>query len=139
MMRVYVDAHVFIFALLFTDDERAQEATRILRKIAEGELVGVTSALTVNEVVWKVLREKKDRKIAVQAGLKILQFPNMRIANADEESMRKMLEIMMKNELKPRDAVHCAAAYAYDCSAIVSDNADFDRIKEMKRIKLTRR
>ena len=35
--------------------------------------------------------------------------------------------------LKPRDAIHLATALKAGASTIVSDDADFDNIKEIKR------
>jgi predicted nucleic acid-binding protein len=41
---------------------------------------------------------------------------------------------MGKYNLSPRDAIHLASALSRKAIAIVSDDEDFDQIKEIKRI-----
>ncbi len=40
--------------------------------------------------------------------------------------------------LNPRDAIHCASAITKGLNVIVSDGADFDAVKEIKRIAIAR-
>lgn len=132
-MTVYLDSNVFIFAVLY-NDERAEKARTILRKISLGELKAVTASLTIDEVVWKVLREKRDRDLAIRAGLKILDFENIEIMDVGGRTLRIALKFMeVYPTLHPRDAIHLATALVAGVQTIVSDDADFDPIKEIKR------
>jgi len=40
---------------------------------------------------------------------------------------------MERYPLKPRDAIHAATALAEEASTILSDDADFDAVKELHR------
>ena len=46
------------------------------------------------------------------------------------------LEFMEKYKLKPRDAFHVAIMENFGIKEIVSDDSDFDKVREIKRIKL---
>ena len=131
----YIDSNVFIFAAL-DQGPRGTKSREIIRTLCSGELRGITSALTVDEVVWKIWQQTKNRREAIKEGQRILRFDNLSIADAGRGTMHHALELMSEYELKPRDAIHLAVALSSGCSAIISDDADFDRIKEIKRIKL---
>ena len=49
---------------------------------------------------------------------------------------KKNEEIIEKYNLKPRDAIHVASALTNNIKEIVSDDPDFDKVKEIKRKKL---
>ena len=132
-MAIYLDSNVFILAAL-SDNNKAIRAKELIKKIILGELMGVTSSLTIDEVVWSIWKETKNKELAVEAGLKILQFDNLRIVGIDANIMKASLNFMKNYKaLKPRDAIHLAAALEAGASVIVSDDSDFDGIKEIKR------
>jgi len=131
-MTFYIDANVFIFATL-GDDIRAVKAKEILKKVVLGEIRAITSSLTIDEVVWNISKQTKDRNLAIEQGLRILQFDNLDAVSVDAKIIQSALGLMEKyNLLKPRDAIHLAVALAHDVSVIVTDDSDFDAIKEIK-------
>ena len=136
-MTLYLDANVFILASI-GEGEKADNARAILKKIIMGESKGITASLTIDEIVWAILKETKDRTIATEQGLRVLQFDNLKIVSIDGQIMKKSLELMQKyTSLKPRDAIHAVVAINERASIIVSDDADFDVVKEIKRKSLT--
>lgn len=130
----YLDSNVFIYSFLY--DERtvtkARKAKRILDKIAAGQVPGYTAALTWDEVVWSTLKTlgKKD---SAEQGRKLLAFPNLTVLSVDETTLSRAQQVMEKYELKPRDALHAAAAIESGQTEIISDDSSFDRIREIKR------
>lgn len=132
-MLVYLDSNIFILAAL-SDNTKAVKCKNLLKKMILGELHALTSSLTVDEIVWVIWKETKDRNLAIEEGLRILSFDNLKIAEVDEIIMKKSL-IFMKNysSLKPRDAIHLAVAIGSKCDLIMSDDSDFDKVKEIKR------
>jgi len=124
---------VFIFAAL-SSDIKAVKSKELIKKIILGELIGVTSSLSIDEIVWKIWKETKNRTVAIEEGLRVLQFNNLGIIGIDGKIMKASLNFMkMYKSLKPRDAIHIAAAISAGASVIVSDDSDFDNIKEIKR------
>ncbi|MEK6868457.1 MAG: type II toxin-antitoxin system VapC family toxin [Nanoarchaeota archaeon] len=132
-MVVYLDANIFIFPVI-SNDVRAQKSIEILKKVILGELSAVTSTLTLDEVVWCLLKLTKDRDLAIKEGLKILRFDNLQIISVDQQIMHDSFQFMKKYaSLKPRDAIHLAAALRSNATEFVSDDSDFDVVKEIKR------
>ena len=132
-MVTYLDSNIFILAALSTD-RRAIRAKEIIRRVIIGELTAATSSLTVDEVVWSIWKETKDKNLAIEEGLRLLQFDNLRIIGIDSSIMKTSLHFMKYYKaLKPRDAIHLAAALSVGSSVIISDDSDFDGLKEIKR------
>ena len=132
-MTAYLDSNVFILAAL-SDDSKAAKAKELIKKIITGQSAGATSSLTIDEVVWVIWKETNDRNLAIEEGLRILQFDNLKIIDIDGPIVKNSL-IFMKSykSLKPRDAIHLSAALSVNASAIISDDSDFDDVKEIQR------
>ncbi len=128
----YLDSNVFIFAAL--DNGNKGEAARgILHNIVKGNLV-ITSTLTIDEVIWAMWKETKDRENAIEQGLRILEFPNLKVVSVDSNDVYFALNLMKKHQkLKPRDAIHLAVSIHAGVFRIVSDDSDFDDISEIER------
>ena len=132
-MAAYLDSNVFILAAL-AEGSKAAKSKELIKKIILGQLEGATSSLTIDEVVWVIWKETKDRSLAIEEGLRILQFDNLKIIEIDGNIMKKSLNFMkLHKSLKPRDAIHLSAALSVNASEIISDDSDFDDIEEIKR------
>ena len=130
---LYLDANVFIYAAINTE-ELGEKARSLLGRIQQGEEKAETSALTFDEVFWAV--KKHNLELAFTAAEAMLNFPNLEIIPADREAVRSALQIIREYHLAPRDAIHAATAIAEKVDCIVSTDAHFDRVKELKRKKL---
>ncbi len=131
MMRKYLDSNVFIYPLLY-EDEESPFYEKILLDLVEKKFQGFTSVLTWDELVH-VLRKKKGEEIAAIEGQKFLNFPELVFVNANLSVLRASQKIIETYGLKPRDAIHAASALSNNCDEIISDDDDFDGIKEIKR------
>jgi predicted nucleic acid-binding protein len=136
-MSIYLDANVFIFASLGDEsDVRTIKARKVLLSISEGKKIGYTSLLTVDEVIWAVLRQKKDRKLAIELGSRIFQMPIRFIPLLTAISL-KSIQLMQKySHLSPRDALHASSCIEVNAASLVSDDSDFDNMTEIEREKL---
>ena len=128
---LYLDANVFIFAALNTEEE-GNKAVALLKKIQQGEAQAITSALTFDEVFWEVKRNRGMEK-ALETADAMLNFPNLEIISADREVVSSALQIIREYHLAPRDAIHVATAIAEKADTLVSTDAHFDKIKELRR------
>lgn len=131
----YVDSNVFIYPILPDRErrKRADPAKEILIKIAEGSLPAATASLTWDEVVW-IARKNLGPHKAVVEGRNLLEFPNLILLNVGESVLNRAQEFVSKYELKPRDAIHAACCVENMIKEIISDDADFDVVKEVKRV-----
>lgn len=137
-MMQYLDANVFIFASVYSEDDvRVKNAQEILTRVVHGHEQCITSVLTVDEVVWAWMKQKKDREQAILQGLRLHALPNIKLVEITSMVSLKSLELMQRfHRLKPRDALHTATALLHGATTIVSDDPDFDDVPELKRIPL---
>lgn len=128
---IYLDSNVFIYAALQTGRE-GDWCRDLLRRVAEGREAGLTSALTVDEVVYQV-REDRGVQASVEAGRAILQMAHLTVAPADAEVLWESLALAADLELFPRDAIHAATARLRGASDFYSEDADFDAVDGLRR------
>lgn len=133
----YVDSNVFLYSVLYSPDlePKAKKAKEILQKIENKELSAATSTLTWDEVVW-VASKLLGRIGGVTQGQKLLGFPNLEFICVDETIISQAQSLMDKYKLTPRDSIHVASALNRKATIIISDDEDFDQIKEIKRTPL---
>ena len=127
---LYLDANIFIFAALNTEEEGAK-AVALLNRIQLGEEQAVTSALTFDEVFWEVKKNRGTEK-ALETAEAMLNFPNLEIASADKEAVYSAIQLIRKYNLAPRDAIHAATAIAEKVDCVITTDAHFGKVKELK-------
>ena len=133
----YIDSNVFIYPVIYQTEaqQKAKKAKEILHKIENGELSAYTSTLTWDEVVWVVSRVM-DRNDGIAQGRKLLGFPNLKFINADESVLTQAQTLIDKYKLSPRDSIHVASALIRNIKTVISDDANFDQVQELKRTPL---
>ena len=127
---LYLDSNVFVYAAINSKD-LGENARELLQKIQQGEMQAETSALTFDEVFWAV--KKFDLDAAFEACHALLNFPNLDIVPVDRELVVFALQLIKEHHLAPRDAIHAATAIVGKADALVSTDAHFDKIEELKR------
>jgi len=133
---IYIDSNVFIYPVIYNNKvSGVVKAKEYLLKIAKGQLKACTASLTWDELVW-IVRKISDINSAIQEGKRFLEFPYLQILNIDHNILQKAQELLEEYCLKPRDAIHAAAALVNNINQIVSDDDDFDRIKGVKRLSI---
>lgn len=133
---IYLDANIFVYPIVNPLTEKKVVVCRkIALKIAAKEILAYTSYLTWDEVVHSV-KKFLGKDIAVLEGKKFIRLANLNFLKVDEDVIFKAQELISKYNLNPRDALHAATALTNNINKIISDDSDFDKIKELKRIKL---
>jgi uncharacterized protein len=130
---IYLDTNIFVYALI-NNGKVGDRCRKILEDVAKRKIRASTSYLTWDEIVYSV-RKERSKDIAIYEGRKILQFPNLAWLSVNDEVMISAQRLIESYPLKPRDAIHAASALANNISEISSDDPDFDKVKELKRVK----
>ncbi len=133
----YLDSNVFIYPVIYDEEAepKARKAKELLLKIENGKLPAFTSTLTWGEVVW-VVSKVMGRTEGVCQGRKLLGFPNLQFVATDENVLARAQKLVDKYKLSPRDSIHVASALEKRTKSVISDDADFDQVKEIKRMPL---
>lgn len=130
----YLDSNIFIYAAIYTG-KKAERAREILKNVVKGD-IAITSTLTIDEVIWAIWREV-NREKAIIEGLKILEFPNLNVLDVSSTDVYSALNFMKKYPgLKPRAGIHLSVSLNAGVFRIISDDPDFDEVKEIEREKL---
>jgi predicted nucleic acid-binding protein len=133
----YIDSNVFIYPVIADEKTEAKAAScrKILLEIATGNMEAATSFLTWDEFMW-ILSKYLGKEIAVIQGRKFLEFPNLRFIEVGENVISRANELVNKYAINPRDAIHASCALEIDADGILTDDQDFDKVKELRRIRL---
>ena len=134
MTKRYLDTTVFTYGILY-DDEKARKSKEFVKQIAKKIFLGISSTITWDEVFYTV-KKTLGKEIAIEEGKKFLELPNLLLLKLDKDILLKAQELTEKYSIDPRDAIHAATAIIHNAIEIVSDDSDFDKIKEIKRIPL---
>lgn len=115
---------------LFAQEEGWEAIQKILAKIEDGEIEAAISVVTLTEIYYKYLQEKRP-------DLAETRTQNLRYAiylkklEVGEEEAVKAGEFKGKYKVSIADAYIAASAYI-EGSAIVSDDPDFKKILEIE-------
>jgi len=128
---LYLDSGVFIYAAL-SREAVGNRARQLLQKVSAGHEEASSCALAFDELTW-VVQKHRSREDALAVGQSFLALPNLSVFSVGQDSLFAALSLMQKYPLDPRDAIHASTAILNRCSAIVSADAHFDRLKEITR------
>jgi len=133
---VYLDSNVFIYPVISEEStKKARKAKDVLLKVASKQMEGYTATLTWDEIVW-VTTKLLGAKDGMEQGRKFLIFPNLTFVQIDSKVVTMAQKMMENYGLKPRDAIHASAALVSGQRAIISDDDDFERVKDLHRTSL---
>mgnify|MGYP001614296624 CR=1 FL=1 len=134
MKKIYLDANIFLNAILY-DDKKAESCKEIISQIINNKLQGYTSLLTWDEVVYTI-QKLSGRKLSIKEGEKMLKVPNMVFLDVNINIILKAQRLMDRYDLYPRDSIHLSSMLINNIEELASDDSDFDKLKEIKRIKV---
>ena len=146
---LYLDTMIF-YAFL-----RTEVAQPLFTRIETGSLQAYTSVLTFDELTYKLLlalirdhypgspleclRDQEEAMItefypqlAPLLG-QLLSYPHLTLVDVTSADVVRMGENSSRYHLRPRDALHLAAMQACGCFALLSHDADFDRVSGVQR------
>jgi len=127
---IYLDSNIFIYAALNMEPV-AENCLKIMDKIAKNEIEACTSTLTWDEL-FQSIKKKLGSSYAKQSGQRFLNIVNLKLLDADLNVISTAQKLTEKYNLGPRDAIHAATAIVNKCDSIITDDSDFNKIKEIK-------
>jgi len=117
---------------LFAKEEGWETVQKILSKVEAEEIEASISVVTLTEIYYKYLQEK--RPDLAKARTEQLRYATyLKKLEIDEEVAVKAGEFKGKYNVSVADAFIAAAAY-FEGSTVISDDADFKRIAEIKAL-----
>ena len=129
---IYLDANIFIYVLT-GDTRRRESCLSLLRTVISGESEACTSFLTWDEVLYALIKEI-GRKDALEESRKFLEIPRLTFLEVNPKIISMAQRLAESYQLNPRDAIHAATAIIQGCKEIISDDRDFDKVKELRRV-----
>ena len=127
----YLDSSVFITSAL-DDGANGRKAREVIDAVQKNIIEGYTSALTFDEFVF-IIRKFKGFENSLTAGDNFFHIRSLNFIEVTYELIKLAQELIKKYKIKPRDAIHAACAINKDVKIIISDDGDFDVIKEIER------
>jgi len=134
--RVYIDSMVFIYH--FEGSPKHSPLTRrILHMVESGVVRGVTSTLTVMEILVKPLRAANTRAVRDYSYL-ITSFPGMTLRAVDVEVAERASELRAKYNVRAPDAIHAATSIVEGADAFITNDTRLKRIAEVNVLLLSK-
>ncbi|MEM3697260.1 MAG: type II toxin-antitoxin system VapC family toxin [Candidatus Bathyarchaeia archaeon] len=132
---LYIDSNVFLYPIIYDSEViiEAKKSKDFLLKIAQGTVEACTATITWDEIAW-IIRKIFGFEPSAEESKKFLAFPNLKLLGVKKSTVFKAQEIMEKYKIKPRDAIHAAAALENNIGDIVSYDKDFEEVEGLKRI-----
>jgi predicted nucleic acid-binding protein len=131
---IYIDSNIFVYAAQ-SSAPKGEKAIKVIQSIQDGNLQAATSILSFDEAVW-ILRRNIGENPASIAVKGFFSLPDLTIYDVTKEIFLMSLEIMQKEKLKPRDAIHVATMRVNNITKILTEDSDFDKVQKIKRIRL---
>lgn len=103
----------------------------LFRKLLEEDLF--TNMLVIDEVLYISRKYGLPYDVTIDFFRRIV-VPYTEIIPIGEGEMKPLEKCLLKYNLKPSDAIHLATMETAGVNHIVSEDEDFDRVKEIKRI-----
>lgn len=129
-----IDTSIFIYHLE-ASLRYAVVAGVALSTLADGAYTGITSALTLMELLVKPLQLGRP-EVADEYELLLAGFPNLTIADIDRPSARRASELRATYRLRPADAIQVGTSLRHGARAFLTNDHDLRRINELDVILL---
>jgi predicted nucleic acid-binding protein len=125
----FVDANVVIYSAV--PSQYRESCLEILDAISRGEAEGKTSAAVLEEV-WYVERSGRAGNVDGLAARAYTLFTPL-LAVTDE-AFRLAISVSEASALGTNDRIHVGTCWAHGVASILSADAGFDRVRDIRRI-----
>ncbi len=136
-MKAFIDANFLIYLNTLRDRRLLFIFENFFEKLL-AEYVLFTNILVLDEVIYI---SKSKYKVPYYVTIKFLNKLIPKYINIVPPTLKeyiKAVEIIKEYELKPSDAIHVATCIANNIKYIVSEDKEFDKVKDIERIWVTK-
>jgi predicted nucleic acid-binding protein len=133
-VRIGLDTSVFIYHIE-ASSPFSGAASQVLQHVGQPAATGVTSVLTLTELLVKPLQSGR-RGLAARYDALVRVTPNLVLAEVDAEIARHAAVLRAKYRLRTPDAIQVAACLAHGATAFVTNGFGLRRIEELAVIVL---
>lgn len=128
--RIGIDTPIFIY-YIEQSSSRASAATALLRAVEDGRFEGITSIVTLLEVMIRPLRLERP-EIADTYEALLGNIPNLVIVSLDARVARIGAELRATYGLRTPDALQIAAALAHGAEAFITNDRRLRCVGEIR-------
>jgi hypothetical protein len=133
MSWTFIDTNIPMYAAGAPHPLR-EPAQRVILAVAAGELDAVTDAEVFQEILYRYLHigEREKAFQVFDRFRRIMMGRILPIEDTDVQQARTLAERYL--DLSPRDLIHLAVMLHHDMEEIITTDAGFDLVKEVRRI-----
>lgn len=123
--KVAIDSNCFIY--LIEGSPYADKLTLLFQKIENRTIQGVTSMLTITEILTGPYKNK-DYKLVEEYRSTLLNFPNLTFRELDFNIANKTAQCRADYGLKTPDAIQLATAILEEADVFITNDMDFKKV-----------
>ena len=133
--RIYLDTNTWIYALEGYSEFRS-ELTLLFEQMQAGTLTGITSELTLAELLVKPCQ---DRDLAQQVRYKkaIANRKNFFVMPVLRDLLIDAADVRAKTQLKLPDAIHAATALRTKCTTLLTNDRQIKKLTDISVVLLS--
>ncbi|MEM3467041.1 MAG: type II toxin-antitoxin system VapC family toxin [Thermoproteota archaeon] len=129
-MKVFLDSCFLIYLNTMTDENR-NLLENLFNKLLNEQLF--INMLVMDETLYVSRKYGAPYDITFNF-LRNIVLPCTEVVPIDEEDFKPMQKYLANYNLKPSDAIHLATMEKVGARSIVSEDEEFDKVREVKRI-----
>jgi predicted nucleic-acid-binding protein len=130
---IFLDTNIFLRFFLKENESMFQRLEKLFYEIISGNIIGVSNAMIIAEVVWVLSRSYKWNKEKICDNIEfILSTPNIRFK--DKVILVNAISIYKEKNIGFIDAYNYSYMKANGITEIYSFDRDFDKLKDVKRL-----
>jgi len=131
---IFLDTNIFLRYFLKENELVFGKLEKLFSEIILGNIIGVANAMIIAEVVWVLSRSYKWSKEKICDNIEfILITPNIRFK--DKAILVNAVNVYRGENIGFIDAYNYSYMQYYGVNKIYSFDRDFDRLKDIKRLK----
>jgi len=131
---IFLDTNIFLRYFLKENEFVFGKLEKLFSEIILGNIIGVANAMIIAEVVWVLSRSYKWSKEKICDNIEfILSTPNIRFK--DKAILVNAVNVYRGENIGFIDAYNYSYMQYYGVNKIYSFDRDFDRLKDIKRLK----
>jgi len=132
--RIGLDTSVFIY-LINTTSPFSAIAADVFQQLQQQSMTGVTSVLTLTELLVKPLQTDR-RGLAARYEALVRSMPNVAVVDIDARVARRAAALRAKHATSTADSLQIAAALEHGATAFVTNDRRLRRMDEIALILL---